>query len=125
MDRGYDPLTASKLYARAYRRLTKSVMSKGFNREFEAYMSLVSGTNFIRFDIKNDRLYYVNTGEEVSTENFERTYTRDRLSGLAGKYGQIEAYLQEYEEGRLTLSELNNLIATFKRTNQDYHKEGS
>ena len=57
VNKGYDALTASKLYEKAYKRLSKATLSQGFNREFEDYMSLVSDKNFIRFDIKSNKLY--------------------------------------------------------------------
>ena len=125
MNRGYDALTASRLYERAYKRLSSSVISKGFDRAFETYASLTQENNFIKFDIKNNRLYYRKTGEDVSSETFEKSYTRDRLGALAGKYDTIEEYVEEYEAGEITLTELNEKIRQFKRTNSEYHKEGS
>lgn len=125
MNKGYDSLTASKIYERAYKRLSKKVLSTGFDREFEAYMSLVSEKNFIRFDIKSNRLYYVKTGEEVSSENFERQYTSDRLEKLADKYDEIWFDLEAYKAGEISLEELKRRIALFKEKNQQYHKEGS
>ena len=54
VSKGYDELTASKIYERAYKRLSPKMLSAGFDREFETYMSLVSDKNFIRFDIKSN-----------------------------------------------------------------------
>lgn len=125
VNKGYDTLTASRLYERAYKRLSYSVLSKGFDRDFETYMSLVSETNFIRFDIKHNRLYYVDSGEDVSSLDFEKRYTVDRLSAFAKKYSTIEDYINMYKNGDITLNELNELIKRFKKENQEYHKEGS
>ena len=125
MNRGYDSYTASKLYERAYKRLSSSVLSKGFDRNFETYMALVNENNFIRFDIKGNRLYYIDTGIDVSTENFEREYTKSRLSAFSSKYETINEYVNLYESGEISLNELNNLIKEFKKTNAEYHKEGS
>lgn len=125
MNKGYDPLTASKIYERAYKRLNKNVLSSGFNREFEAYRALVSETNFIRFDIKNNRLYYIDTGEEVKTDTFERNYTTKRLENFANKYSDVYFWLEEYNAGEISLNELNERIKDFKKANAEYHKEGS
>ena len=125
VNKGYDEFTASRLYARAYERLKPSVLSSGFNREFEAYMSLVSDKNFIRFDIKKNRLYFVDTGDEVSTYSFEKRYTTERLKAFSNKYFEVRMMIEEYEEGKITLQELNNFIKNFKKNNSDYHKEGS
>ena len=125
MNKGYDAYTSSKLYDRAYKRLTKSVMSKGFDRAFETYAALTQENNFITFDIKNNRLYYRDTGEDVSSKDFEKSYTRSRLSNFAKKYDMIEEYLEQYENGDMSLNELNRKIEDFKRKNQEYHKEGS
>ena len=123
--RGYDEFTASRLYARAYKKLTSKVMSSGFDRSFETYMALVSEKNFIRFDIKNDRLYYVDTGQDVSTSSFERKYTTARLENLADKYFDVRMMVEEYENGKISLQELNDFIKKFKMNNPEYHKEGS
>ena len=125
MNRGYDALTASRLYDRAYKRLSSSILSNGFDRAFETYASLTQENNFIKFDIKNNRLYYRQTGEDVSSETFERSYTRNRLEALASKYDTIEQYIEEYESGEITLKELNEKIRQFKKSNAEYHKEGS
>lgn len=125
MNRGYDALTASRLYDRAYKRLSSSILSKGFDRAFETYASLTQENNFIKFDIKNNRLYYRQTGEDVSSATFERSYTRNRLEALAGKYDTVEQYIEEYESGEITLNELNEKIRQFKKSNAEYHKEGS
>lgn len=125
MEKGYDSFTASKLYERAYKRLTPSLMSQGFDRYFEAYMSLVSDKNFIRFDIKNNRLYYLDTGNDVSKSTFEKKYTIDRLKNFSEKYFDVRMMIEEYEEGKITLDELNKFIKDFKKNNSDYHKEGS
>ena len=125
VNRGYDTLTASKIYARAYKRLSSKIMSGGFDRSFETYMALVSDKNFIRFDIKGNRLYYVDTGEDVSSETFERNYTSRRLESLARKYPTIQGWLEEYNAGMITLNELNERIRKFKLQDPEYHKEGS
>ena len=125
MNEGYDSFTASKLYARAYRRLNYHLLSQGFDRHFEAYMSLVSDKNFIKFDIKSNRLYFVDTGEEVSTANFERKYTLDRLENLGRKYIEVQSDMDEYAIGNISLEELKRRIELFKLHNKEYHKEGS
>lgn len=125
VNKGYDELTASKIYERAYKRLSKKVLSTGFNREFEAYMSLVSDKNFVRFDIKRNRLYYVKTGEEVNTDTFERNYTSERLENLAAKYDEVYFWLEAYNAGEMSLNELNERIKAFKIANVEYQKEGS
>ena len=125
MNRGYDSLTASKLYERAYKKLSSKMLSTGFDRSYETYMSIISDNNFIRFDIKNNRLYYVDTGIDVSSENFEREYTKSRLSAFSSKYDVIKSYVEQYEQGEITLKELNEMIKKFKKDNQEYHKEGS
>ena len=125
VNKGYDELTASKLYERAYRRLSPKKLSSGFNREFEAYMSITSEKNFIRFDIKNNRLYYVKTGEEVQNDTFERNYTTERLKALSSKYADIEFWVEEYNAGQISLNELNERIKAFKKANAEYHSEGS
>lgn len=125
VNKGYDELTASRLYEKAYKRLSPKVLSSGFNREFEAYMSLVSDKNFIRFDIKNNRLYYVKTGEEVGSDTFERNYTTERLKGLTEKYSDIDFWVEEYNAGQISLNELNERIKAFKKANAEYQKEGS
>jgi len=125
MNRGYDPLTASKLYERAYKKLTSKVISSGFDRSYETYMSLVNESNFIRFDIKNNRLFYVDTGIDVSSGNFEREYTKSRLSAFSNKYEIVQDYIEQYDRGEISLKELNEKIKRFKKDNQEYHKEGS
>lgn len=125
MNRGYDAFTASRLYDRAYKRLSSSILSKGFDRAFETYASLTQENNFIKFDIKNNRLYYRQSGEDISSENFEKSYTRDRLGALAKKYDTVESFVEEYENGEITLNELNEKIRQFKKSNAEYHKEGS
>ncbi|MBO7714949.1 MAG: hypothetical protein J6S85_15380 [Methanobrevibacter sp.] len=125
VNKGYDELTASRLYEKAYKRLSPKVLSSGFNREFETYMSLVSDKNFIRFDIKNNRLYYVKTGEEVNTDTFERNYTTERLQNLADKYDEVYFWLESYNAGEMSLNELNERIKAFKIANVEYQKEGS
>ena len=125
VNKGYDEFTASKLYARAYKRLSPSMLAEGYNRNFEAYASIAFENNFVKFDIKNNRLYYVKTGEEVSSANFQMNYTRERLSSLANKYETVETYLEQYENGQISLQQLNKNIADFKKSNSEYHKEGS
>ena len=125
VNRGFDEFTASKLYARAYKRLTKSVLSSGFDRYYETYMALVSEKNFIRFDIKNNRLFYVDTGEEVSSDTFERNYTTRRLENFANKYSDVWFWLEEYNAGQISLNELNERIKAFKKANAEYQKAGS
>lgn len=124
MRRGYDSYTASKIYDRAYTRVG-SIISKGFNREFETFMSIASDTNFVNFDIKGNRLYYTDTGEDVKSETFERRYTTDRLREFAKKHIDVQRKLDEYILGKITLQELNDYVAEFKKTNQEYLKEGS
>ena len=125
MNRGYDSLTASRLYERAYKRLSSKILSTGFDRNYETYMAIVSESNFIRFDIKNNRLYYVDTGTDVSTEDFEKQYTKSRLSSFSNKYEIIQDYIEQYDRGEISLKELNEKIKSFKKDNQEYHKEGS
>lgn len=125
VNKGYDAFTASKLYVRAYSRLSAKMLSTGFDRHYEAYRALVGENNFIRFDIKNNRLYYVNNGIDVSTETFEKEYTKSRLSSFADKYDTIKDFIRQYDNGEITLNELNEKIKRFKKENQDYHKEGS
>ena len=125
MNRGYDSLTASKLYERAYKRLSSKILSTGFDRNYETYMAIVSENNFIRFDIKNNRLYYVDTGTDVSTGDFEKQYTKSRLSSFSSKYEIIQDYIEQYDRGEISLKELNEKIKRFKKDNQEYHKEGS
>ena len=124
IDKGYDSYTASKIYDRAYKRVG-SILSKGFDRDFETYMSIVSNKGVISFDIKNNRLYYVNTGEEVKSETFERNYTSKRLENFANKYSEVYFWLEEYNAGQISLNELNERIKHFKKANAEYHKEGS
>lgn len=125
MNKGYDAYTASRLYERAYKRLSYKLLSHGFDRNFEAYMAIANENNFIRFDIKNNRLYYVDTGVDVSSEDFEKEYTKSRLSAFSNKYDTIQNYVESYDRGEITLKELNDLIRDFKKTNAEYHKEGS
>ena len=125
MNRGYDSLTASRLYERAYKRLSSKILSTGFDRNYETYMAIISESNFIRFDIKNNRLYYVDTGTDVSTEDFEKQYTKSRLSSFSSKYEIIQDYIEQYDRGEISLKELNEKIKQFKKDNQEYHKEGS
>lgn len=124
MNRGYDPLSASKLYEKAYKRLGK-VLSPEFNREYEAYMSLASSKNVISFDIKNDRLYISKTGEDVSTETFSKAITLNRVSNLAAKYLEVDDLVESYLRGDITLDDLNKGIAEFKKHNAEYQKAGS
>lgn len=125
VNRGYDEFTASKIYLRAYKRLAPSKLSTGYNRNFEAYASIVFENNFIKFDIKNNRLFYVDTGKDVSTTTFERNYTINRLEKFGKKYFDVRMMINEYEEGKISLNELNNFIKDFKKNNREYHKEGS
>lgn len=125
MNKGYDSLTASKLYERAYKKLSPKVLSSGFDRYYESYMALISDKNFIKFDIKSNRLYYVNTGEDVKSDTFERNYTTKRLENFANKYDEVWFWLEEYNAGQMSLNELNERIKAFKKANAEYHKEGS
>ena len=104
MNKGYDALTASKLYERAYNRLPPSMLSTGFDRDFETYASLIYENNFVKFDIRSNRLYYRKTGEDVSSATFERSYTRNRLEALSNKYDTIKQYIEEYESGEITIN---------------------
>lgn len=120
---GYDPLTASKIYNRAVKRIT--TMTDEWNAEFQAYASLVYDNNFIKFDIKSNRLYFRKTNEDVTTERFQKAETLNRLSNMASKYLEVNNILQDYLNGDISLQELNNKIEFFRRTNAEYLKEGS
>lgn len=120
---GYDVLTASKIYNRAVKRIT--TMTDEWNAEFQAYASLVYDNNFIKFDIKSNRLYFRKTNEDVTTERFQKAETLNRLSNMASKYLEVNNILQDYLNGDISLQELNNKIEFFRRTNAEYLKEGS
>lgn len=123
-EHGFDTYTASKIYARAYKR-TENSISKGFNIDFETYASIAYSSNFIKYDIKGDRLYIRKTGEDISTSSFEKEYTNKRLAIFAGKYSQIQHYVDLYNRDVISLENLNFLIEGFKLINADYWKEGS
>ena len=123
-EKGYDIFTAGKIYARAYKRIGKSI-SQDFNREFETYASLAYNNNFVKFDIKSNRLYIRKTGETLNSDTFAKAYTVNRLSNFASKYSEVNYDLQRYIEGEISLEELNRNIEEFKRTNAEYLKEGS
>lgn len=122
----YDTYTASKIYNRALNRLEKMI-SSDFNLEFETYASIVFKENFVRFDVKSERLYNKSWEEinEMTKEEFEKEYTNDKLRELASKYIDVQAYLNIYNGGQISLQELNDLIKEFKETNSKYAKEGS
>ena len=122
--KGYDVFTASKIYNRAYSRIGK-VIDKAFNRDFETYASLVYKNNFVKFDIKSERLYLRNTGQELTGDTFAKAYTVNRLSNFASKYTEVNDKLQEYMTGDISLQQLNDYIDYFKKTNAEYNKEGS
>lgn len=123
-EQGYDIFTASKIYSRAYKRMGR-IISKEFNRDFEAYASIAFENNFVKFDINHDRLYLRKTGEELNGDIFAKAYTVNRLGAFASKYLEINSYLEQYMTGDISLQELNNLIDSFKKTNAEYLKEGS
>lgn len=125
MNEGYDSLTASRLYHRAYQKLSPKLLATDFNREFEAYASLVVKNNFIKFDIRRDKLYVLKTGEEVNSNTFAKAHTINRLSSLGAKYLEVNEYIEQYIRGDITLNELNEKIRQFKKSNAEYHKEGS
>ena len=122
----YDTYTASKIYNRALNRLEKMI-SNDFNLYFETYASIVFHDNFVKFDIKSEKLYNKSWEEitELSKEEFEHQYTNDKLKVLADKYIDVQAYLNMYNGGLITLQELNDLVQKFKETNSNYAKEGS
>lgn len=122
----YDTYTASKIYNRALNRLEKMI-SSGFNLEFETYASIVFKNNFVKFDIKSEKLYDKSWNElkDLSKEEFEKEYTNEKLRELSNKYIDVQAYLNMYNGGQISLQELNDLIKDFRETNLQYAREGS
>ena len=124
MHRGFDSYTASKIYERAYKRVG-SLVSKDYNREFETFMSIASDKNFVKFDIKGNRLYIRSTGEDAKPDTFAKSMTINRVSNLAAKYLEVNDIVEDYIRGDITLNELNQRIKEFKKSNAEYQKEGS
>lgn len=124
MRRGYDSYTASKIYERAYKRVG-SLVSKDYNREFETFMSISSDKNFIQFDIKGNKLFIKDTGEDAKPETFAKAMTLNRVSNLAAKYLEVNDIVEDYIRGNISLNELNQKIKEFKKSNAEYQKEGS
>ena len=55
--------------------------------------------------------------------DFEKTYVNERLNNMGRKYGEVADYIKEYNENKISLQQLNDKIADFKKTNEQYLKE--
>lgn len=55
--------------------------------------------------------------------DFEKLYVNERLMNMGRKYEEVSKLINQYNDGEISLQQLNDKIADFKKTNEQYLKE--
>ena len=55
--------------------------------------------------------------------DFEKLYVNERLMNMGRKYEEVAEFIKQYNDGKISLQQLNNKITDFKNTNEQYLKE--